>query len=87
MRLLRATVSACDASASGIVGFDLVVRNVSCLVCHQQCEGEDNSWDMVACLRVCERALQNLLAYCSLFVRIYLGLAQLDDKMVLFDPS
>ena len=41
MRLLRATVSACDASASGIVGFDLVVRNVSCLVCHQQCAGEE----------------------------------------------
>ena len=86
MRLLRATVSACDASASGIVGFDLVVRNVSCLVCHQQCAGEDNSWDMVACLRVCERALQNSPAYCYFCVDL-LGPSQLDDKMVLFDPS
>ena len=56
-RLPRTTVIACVISASGGMGFDLAVRNVSCLVCHRQCGGEDNSWDMVACLWVCERAL------------------------------
>ena len=86
MRLLRGKVSSCDCSASVIAGFDLDVRNVSCLVCHQQCMGEDNSWDMVACLRVCERALQNSPAYCYFCVDL-LGPSQLDDKMVLFDPS
>ena len=57
MRLLCATVIAYVISASGGVGFDLAARDASCLVCHRQCGGEDNSWDMVADLRVCECAL------------------------------
>ncbi len=57
MRLLRDLVIAFVASASGSDGFDLDSRDASCLVCHRQCGGVDNSWDMVACLRVCECAL------------------------------
>ena len=64
MRLLRAIVIAGYLSASVVVGFDLAVRDASCLVCHCQCRGEDNSWDMVAHLRVSERALQNSPLYC-----------------------
>ena len=86
VRLLRGKVSSCVISVSVNVGFELDVRNVSCLVCHQQCMGEDNSWDMVACLRVCERALQNSPVYCYFCVDLS-GPLQLDDKMVLFDPS
>ena len=57
MRLLRAMVMACCISASVAVGFDLVARDASCLVCHLRFEGEDDSRDMVARLRVSECAL------------------------------
>ena len=57
VRLLRGKVSSCVISVSVNVGFELDVRNVSCLVCHQQCMGEDNSWDLVVCSWVNECAL------------------------------
>ena len=86
MRLSCATVIACCINASGALGSDLDACDASRLVCHRRFGGEDNSWDMVACLRVCERALQNSPAYCYFCVDL-LGPSQLDDKMVLFDPS
>ena len=55
--LAHAMVMASHISASVGVGFDLDVRDASCLVCHRQCGGEDNSWDMVAGSRACECAL------------------------------
>ena len=70
MRLLRATVIACVISVSDGIGFDLAVRDASCLVCHRQCGGEDNSRDMVADLRVCECALQNSPLYWFSNVRL-----------------
>ncbi len=57
MRLLRAKVIAYGTSVSGVVGFDLAVRDASCLVCHRQCAGGDASRDMVAKLRLSECAL------------------------------
>ena len=57
-------------SASGGVGFDLAARNASCLVCHRQCGGEDNSWDMVACLRVCRMCLVELTTVLVNIVRL-----------------
>ena len=57
MRLLRAKVIAYGTSVSGVVGFDLAVRDASCLVCHRQCAGGDASWDMVVKLRLSECAL------------------------------
>ena len=48
---------ACVANENGDVSFDLIVCDVSCFVCQIRCVGGDNSWDMVACLWVCERAL------------------------------
>ncbi len=80
VRLLRAKVSACDVSASSIVGFDLVVRNASYLVCHRQCGGEDNSWDMVACPRVCERTLWNSLAYCIILMTKWFYSTRLETR-------
>ena len=58
-RLLRATVISCCINASVAVGIDLAVRDASCLVCHLRFEGEDDSRDMVARLRVSECALWN----------------------------
>jgi hypothetical protein len=57
VRLLRAKVIAYGTSVSGVVGFDLAVRDASCLVCHRQCAGGDASRDMVAKLRLSECAL------------------------------
>ncbi len=50
MRLLCASVIACLHNVSVGVGFDLAVRDASCLVCHRRFGGEDNSWEMVVCL-------------------------------------
>ena len=61
-------VIACCVSASGVVGFDLVASDVSCLVCHRRFESEDNSWDMVARPRVSERALWNSPSDCKFHV-------------------
>ena len=47
-------VMACCISASVAVGFDLVARDASCLVCHRRLESGDNSYDMVARLRLLE---------------------------------
>ena len=47
----------CCINASVAVGIDLAVRDASCLVCHLRFEGEDDSRDMVARLRVSECAL------------------------------
>ncbi len=51
MRLLRAKVMACCFNASVAAGFDLDVRGVSYLVCQRRFRLEENSRDMVFCLR------------------------------------
>ena len=65
-RLLHANVMICCFSASVAVGFDQDVCSASCLVCQLQFAFEENSGDMVACLRVCECAWLNSFAYCLL---------------------
>ena len=65
-RLSCANVIVCCRSASVAVSFDQVVRDASCLVCHLQYTFEENSKDMVACLRVCERAWLNSCVHCLL---------------------
>ena len=67
---MRAMVMACCISASVAVGFDLVARDASYLVCHRRFGGEDNPWDMVARLRVCECALWNSPLNCKSNVRL-----------------
>ena len=67
-------------------GFDADVCGASCLACQRQFGVEENSRDMVVCPRVTERALQNSPVYCYFCVDLS-GPLQLDDKMVLFDPS
>ena len=57
-------------SASVAVGFDLVARDASYLVCHRRFGGEDNPWDMVTRLWVCERALWNSPSNCKPNVRL-----------------
>ena len=49
-----------------VVGFDQDVCSASCLVCHLQFAFEENSKDMVACLRACECAWPNSFVYCLL---------------------
>ena len=61
---------ACCISASVAVGFDLVARDASCLVCHRRFDGEDNPWDLVAYLRVGECALWNSPLNCKPNVRL-----------------
>ena len=51
MRLLRANVIAGCFNASVAAGFDLDVRDASYLVCHRRFGLEENSRDMVICLR------------------------------------
>ena len=63
-------VMACCISASVAVGFDLVARDASCLVCHRRFGGEDNPWDMVTPLRRSERALWNSPSNCKPNVRL-----------------
>ena len=63
-------VTACCISASVAVGFDLVVRDASCLVCHRRFDGEDNPWDLVAYLWVGECALWNSPLNCKPNVRL-----------------
>ena len=67
---MRAMVMACCISASVAVGFDLVARDASCLVCHRRFGGEDNPWDMVTRLWVCERSLWNSPSNCKPNVRL-----------------
>ena len=62
MRLSCATVIACCINASGALGSDLDACDASRLVCHRRFGGEDNSWGMVARLRLFECALKNSLA-------------------------
>jgi hypothetical protein len=57
-------------SASVAVGFDLVARDASCLVCYRRFGGEDNPWDMVTRLWVCECALWNSPSNCKPNVRL-----------------
>ena len=52
----RAKVIACCFNASVAVGFDLVARGVSRLVCQRQFTIEENYRDMVSLLRGSERA-------------------------------
>ncbi len=59
MRLLRAKLMAGCFNASVAVGFDMDARGASRLACQRRFEVEENSRDMVVCLRVTERALQN----------------------------
>ena len=61
---------ACCISASVAVGFDLVVRDVACLVCHRRFDGEDNPWDLVARPWVGECALWNSPLNCKPNVRL-----------------
>ena len=49
--LLRANVMACCFNASVAVGFDLDVHGASYLVCQRRFGLEENSRDMVICLR------------------------------------
>jgi hypothetical protein len=51
VRLLRANVIAGCFNASVAAGFDLDVRDVSYLVCQRRFGLEENSRDMVICLR------------------------------------
>ena len=67
---MRAMVMAGCISASVAVGFDLVARDASCLVCHRRFGGEDNPWDMVTRLWVCECALWNSPSNCKPNVRL-----------------
>ena len=67
---MRAMVMACCISASVAVGFDLVARDASCLVCHRRFGGEDNPWDMVTYPWVSERALWNSPSNCKPNVRL-----------------
>ena len=53
------SINACVA-----VGFDSDACDASCFVCHDLLESGDNSWDMVAWLRLFKCFLQ-----CSLFNR------------------
>ncbi len=53
---------------------------VSCLVCHRRLGGEDDSRDLVTCLRVCECAWWNSSPDRS-------PRYEDDDEMVPFDPS
>ena len=52
----------CCINASGVVGSDLDACDASRFVCHLRFGGEDNSWGMVARLRLLECALKNSLA-------------------------
>ena len=63
-------VISCSINASGAVGFDPDACDASCLVCHRRFGGEDNSWDMVARLRLIERALEYSLANRTCNVRL-----------------
>ena len=49
--LVRAKVMACCFNASVAAGFDLDVRGVAYLVCQRRFRIEENSRDMVSCLR------------------------------------
>ena len=57
-------------NASGVVGFDPDACDASCIVCHRRFGGEDNSWDMVARLRLIECALEYSLANRTCNVRL-----------------
>ena len=57
---------ACCISASVAVGFELVARDASCLVCHRRFGGGDNPWDMVARPWGSECALWNPPLDCKL---------------------
>ena len=70
MRLSCATVIACCINASGALGSDLDACDASRLVCHRRFGGEDNSWDMVARLRLIECALEYSLANRTCNVRL-----------------
>ncbi len=61
---------ACRFNASVATGFDLDVRGVSYLVCQRRFGLEENSRDMVVCLRVGECAWQNSLVNC--YMRVWL---------------
>ena len=64
MEMLR-----CD-NANVAVGSYLDACDASCLVCHHLFEGGDNSWDMVARLRLIECALEYSLANRTCNVRL-----------------
>ena len=70
MRLSCAMVISRCINASGVVGFDPDACDASCLVCHRRFGGEDNSWDMVARLRLIECALEYSLANRTCNVRL-----------------
>ena len=70
MRLSCATVIACCINASGALGSDLDACDASRLVCHRRFGGEDNSWGMVARLRLIECALEYSLTNRTCNVRL-----------------
>ena len=54
MRLSCAMVMPCRINVNAAVGFDLDACDASCLACHRRLESGDNSYDMVARLRLLE---------------------------------
>ena len=57
-------------TARGAIGFELVVRGVSCLVCHRRFTSEENSRDMVTLLRGSEYLW--LYSFVYRFLRVWL---------------
>ncbi len=88
-------VMACCISASVAVGFDLVARDASCLVCHRRFGGEDNPWDMVALFgdRTClveltfELQTECAVALPSLRVAAFLALGRAGRLLACRAPS
>ena len=60
----------CYINVYNVVGSDLDACDASCLVCHHLFECGDNSWDMVARLRLIECSLQYSLSDRKCFVRL-----------------
>ncbi len=56
-------------NANSVVGADLDANDASCFVCHLLFDGGDNSWDMVARLRLLECSLQDSLSNRTFNVR------------------
>ena len=62
MRLSCAMEMPRCTNANAAAGSDPDACDASCLVCHHLFEGGDNSWDMVARLRLLECSLQDSLS-------------------------
>ena len=69
MRLSCAMDIPCCKHANFVVGVHLNASDASCLVRHLLFDGGDNSWDMVARLRLLECSLQDSLSNRTFDVR------------------